>query len=144
MTKQWVAHVTKELKYRCAVWITITENTHPAFVWSLRRTVSSCRIAILHLPDNYNHRIIGLQTSVGGARMHCMHACMRRRLGRPDTYSLTILAISLRKAINNRITKLMVEIKTSQHMHDIELHFTKKKKGHKQEIKKISIEIKRM
>ena len=40
---------------------------------SLRRTVSSCRIAILHLPDNYNRRI-GLQTSVGGARMHCMHA----------------------------------------------------------------------
>ena len=31
-----------------------------------------------------------------------------------------------------------------EHMHDIELHFTKKKKGHKQEIKKISIEIKRM
>ena len=68
VTKQWVAHVTKQLKYR-----TITENTHPAFVWSLRRTVSSCRIAILHLPDNYNRRV-GLQTSVGGARKHCMHA----------------------------------------------------------------------
>ena len=52
-----VAHVTKQLKYRCAVWITITENTHSAFVWSLRRTVSSCRIAILHLSDNYNRRI---------------------------------------------------------------------------------------
>ena len=35
----------------------------------------------------------------------------------------------------------MVETKTSPYMHDIEL---KKKKGHKQEIKKISIEIKRM
>ena len=45
----------------------------PAFVWSLRRTVSTCMIAILHLPDNYNRRV-GLQTSVGGARMHCMHA----------------------------------------------------------------------
>ena len=65
---------------------------------------------------------------------------MRRRLGRPDTYSLTILATSLRKAIKNRNTKLMVETKTSPYMHDIELHFTKKKKGHKQEIKKISIE----
>ena len=54
-------------------WITITENTHPAFVWSLRRTVSSCRNAILHLPDSYNRRV-DLQTSVGGARMHCMHA----------------------------------------------------------------------
>ena len=141
MTKQWVAHVTKELKYRCAVWITITENTHPAFVWSLRRTVSSCRIAILHLPDNYNRRIYVYKQVWAG--LVCT-ACMRRRLGRPDTYSLTILATSLRKAINNRNTKLMVETKTSQHMHDIELHFTKTKKGHKQENKKISIEIKRM
>ena len=140
MTKQWVAHVTKQLKYRCAVWITITENTHPAFAWSLRRTLSSCRIAILHLPDNYN-RCVGLQQVWAG--LVCT-ACMRRRLGRPDTYSLTILATSLRKAINNRNTKLMVETKTSPYMHDIELHFTKKKKGHKQEIKKISIEIKRM
>ena len=140
MTKQWVAHVTKQLKYRCAVWITITENTHPAFVWSLRRTLSSCRIAILHLPDNYN-RCVGLQQVWAG--LVCT-ACMRRRLGRPDTYSLTILATHLRKAINNRNTKRMVETKTSPYMHDIELHFTKKKKGHKQEIKKISIEIKRM
>ena len=54
-------------------WITITENTHPAFVWSLRKTVSSCRIAILHLPDSYNRRV-DLQASVGGARMRCMHA----------------------------------------------------------------------
>ena len=38
----------------------------------------------------------------------------------------------------------MVETKISPYMHDIELDFTKKKKGHKQEIKKISIEIKRM
>ena len=37
----------------------------------------------------------------------------------------------------------MVETKTAQYVHDIELHFTEKK-GHKQEIKKISIEIKRM
>ena len=36
----------------------------------------------------------------------------------------------------------MVETKTSPYMHDIELHFTKKKKGHKQEM--ISVEIKRM
>ena len=89
------------------------------------------------MPDNYKRRI-GLQTSVGGARMHCMHAYAT------DTYSLTILATNLRKAINNRNTELMVETKTSPYMHDIELHFTKKKKGHKQEIKKISIEIKRM
>ena len=43
-------------------------------VWSLRITESSCRITILRLPDNYNRRT-GLQTSVGGASMHCMHAC---------------------------------------------------------------------
>ena len=35
--------------------------------------------------------------------------------------------------------------KTTQYMHDIELHFfTEKEKWHKQENKKISIEIKRM
>ena len=38
----------------------------------------------------------------------------------------------------------MVEAKTAQYVHDIELHFTEKEKGHKQENKKISIEIKRM
>ena len=43
------------------------------FVWSLRIMASSCRITILRLPDNYNRRT-GLQTSVGGARMHYMHA----------------------------------------------------------------------
>ena len=36
----------------------------------------------------------------------------------------------------------MVEAKTAQYIHDIELHFTEKE--HKQENKKISIEIKRM
>ena len=134
MTEQWVAHVTKQLKYRCAVWITITESTHPAFVWSLRRTLSSCRIAILHLPDNYN-RCVGLQQVWAG--LVCT-ACMRYVQLNNFSYKFKT------KAINNRNTKLMVETKTSPYMHDIELHFTKKKKGHKQEIKKISIEIKRM
>ena len=41
---------------------------------------------------------------------------MRRRLGRLDTYSLTILATSLRKAINNRNTNLMVETRTSPYI----------------------------
>ena len=45
------------------------------FVWSLVRTVSSCRITILRWPDNYNRRI-GQQSSVGGARMHCMLSCV--------------------------------------------------------------------
>ena len=44
------------------------------FVWSLRITASSCRITILRLPDNYNRRT-GLQTNMGGARMHCI-ICM--------------------------------------------------------------------
>ena len=51
--------------------------------------------------------------------------CMRRRLGRAG---MSILATSLRKAINNSNTKLMVETKTSQYMHDIELHFTEEEK----------------
>ena len=50
---------------------------------------------------------------------------MRRRLGRAD---MSILATSLRKAINSSNTKLMVETKTSRYMHDIELHLTEKEK----------------
>ena len=65
-----------------AVWI--TENT--LFVWSLRMTASSCRITILRLADKYNRRK-GLQTSAGGARMHCHDACMRRQA---DMYTITI------------------------------------------------------
>ena len=52
--------------------------------------VSSNRITILRLPDNYNRRT-GLQTSVGGARIHCMQ-CMRRRA---DMYSTTTTCTSL-------------------------------------------------
>ena len=63
------------------------EHTPSICLESSKNGISSCRIAILHLPDNYNCRV-GLQTSVGGARMHCMYAT--------DTYSLTILATSLR------------------------------------------------
>ena len=56
------------------------------FVWSLRMTASSCRITILRLADKCNRRK-GLQTSVGGAHMHCPDACMRRRA---DMYTITI------------------------------------------------------
>ena len=64
-------------------------------------------------------------------------------------YSITIIfSYKLKKikikAINNRKTKPMVETKTAQYVYDIELHCTEKKKGRKQEIKKISIEIKGM
>ena len=38
----------------------------------------------------------------------------------------------------------MVETKTALYVHDIELHFTEKKKDTNKKIKKISIEIKRM
>ena len=38
----------------------------------------------------------------------------------------------------------MLETKTAQYVHDIDLHFTEKEKRTQQEIKKISIEIKRM
>ena len=102
------------------------------FVWSLRRTVSSYRITIciLRLPDNYNRRT-GLQASVGGARVHCMHACMRRRADITIIFSYKLI---IKKAISNRKTKPMGETKTAQYKHDIEMHFTEKeKKGHKQE-----------
>ena len=46
--------------------------------------------------------------------------------------------------MQKHIIKKMVETKTAQYVHDIELHFTEKEKRRKQEIKKISIEIKRM
>ena len=59
------------------------EHIH-VFVWSLRRTVSSYRITILRLPDNYNRRTC-LQTVVGGARIHCMRA---------DMYSASITIIN--------------------------------------------------
>ena len=38
----------------------------------------------------------------------------------------------------------MVETKTAQYVHDIELHFAEKEKDTNKKIKKISIEIKRM
>ena len=46
---------------------------------------SSCRITILRLPDNYNRRT-GLQTNVGGARMHCMHACVGELIVHKNNY----------------------------------------------------------
>ena len=62
-----------------------------------------------------------------------MHACVRRA----DMYSITIIFRYkfkiVNNAINNRKTKPMVETKTAQYVHDIELHFTEKEKGHKQE-----------
>ena len=72
-------------------------------VWSLRRTVSSYRITILRLPDNYNRRT-DLQTSVGGARMHLM---MRRRA---DMYSITIIFSYKFKIVNNKEKPSTTEI----------------------------------
>ena len=60
----------------------------------------SYRITILQLrlPDNYNRRT-DLQTSVGGARMHFMHACMRRRA---DMISIIIIFSFKFKFVNNK------------------------------------------
>ena len=96
-------------------------------VWSLQRTVSSYGITILRLPDNNNRRTC-LQTSVGGARMHFMHACMRRRA---DMYSITIIfsyIVIIKKSHQQQETKPIAETKMAQYVHDIELHFTKKVK----------------
>ena len=53
-------------------------------------------------------------------------------------YSITIMFRYKFKIVNNKgkpstTGKLMVKTKTAQYMHDIELHFTEKEKGHKQE-----------
>ena len=94
---------------------------------------SSCRITILRLPDNYNRRT-GLQTSVGGARMHCMHACVGELIVHKNNY----YSYKERKTINSRKTKLMVETmtKTAQYVHDIELHFTEKKNDTNKKMKR--------
>ena len=79
------------------------------FVWSLRRTVSSYRITILCLPDNYNRRT-GLQASVGGARIRCMHACVGELILATTTgYKFKILLLIIKQAISSRKTKPMVE-----------------------------------
>ena len=67
-------------------------NTVHVFVWSLRRTVSSYRITILRLPDNYNrHKQLwaGLVST----------ACMCRRA---DMYSITIIISYKFKILNNK------------------------------------------
>ena len=54
-------------------------------------------------------------------------------------YSITISFSYKFKIVNNIKEKpsttgnLMVETKTARYLHDIELHITEKKKGHKQE-----------
>ena len=65
--------------------------------------------------------------------MHCMHACVGELI-------ITII-FSYKFKVNNKEkpsiqqqeNKPMVETKTAQYVHDIELHFTEKEKVHKQE-----------
>ena len=45
------------------------EHGEHIFVWSRRRTVSSCRINILHSPDHYNRRMVYKQVWAG---LECM------------------------------------------------------------------------
>ena len=109
------------------------------FVWSLRRTVSSCRITcqiITTAVQVYKPVWAGLVST----------ACMRRRADITIifSYKFKIIIVHNKKAISNRKTKPMVETKTAQYVHDIELHFTEKKKDTNKKIKKISVEIKRM
>ena len=68
------------------------------FVWSLRRTVSSYRITILRLPDDYNRRTCLQQLWAGLVST----ACMCRRA---DMYSITIIIIIISykfKILNNK------------------------------------------
>ena len=69
------------------------------FVWSRRRTVSSCRINILRSPDHYNRRMVYKQVWAG---LECMpsglHTCTMRR--RPDIqHNNYFLATSLKLLI---------------------------------------------
>ena len=105
------------------------EHGEHIFVWSRRRTVSSCKISILRSPDHYNRRMVYKQVWAGLECMPSLHACAMRR--RPDIqhnnniiFSYKFKIVNKGKAINNRKTKPMVETMTAQYMHDIELHIT--------------------
>ena len=117
------------------------------FVWSLRRTVSSCMITILRLADNYNRRTgesqVYKQVWAGS------YACM---LMRADMYSITIIFSYKFKIVNNKekppATGKLIQwwkqrwLSTCMILNCTSLR--KKKKDTNKKIKKISIEIERM
>ena len=74
------------------------EHGEHMFVWSRRRTVSSCRINILRSPDHYNRRMVYKQVWAGLECMPSLHACTMRR--RPDIqHNNYFLATSLKLLI---------------------------------------------
>ena len=144
-TRLVTKHAVASARDQALAWVSPCRMDHGEhiFVWSLRITASSCRIAILRLPDNYNRRT-GLQVSVGGARMHCMHAWMRRRAG---MYHITnIFSYKFKIVLSNNKEKPSATGKLNQWWKPWQrwlstcmiLNFTslKMKKGHKQESKK--------
>ena len=77
-------------------------------------------------------QLSGIQTSVGGARIHCMQGYAYKRR-RADMHSITIIFsyictslkfLIIKKSHQQQETKPLVEAKTAQYVHDIELHFT--------------------
>ena len=61
--------------------------------------------------------------------MHCIHACVGELICTAyQLFLATGLKLLMINAVNNRKTKPMVETKTAQYVHDIELHFTEKEK----------------
>ena len=90
-----------------------------------------------------------MSTNNCGRGSYPLHACVGELIC--TAYKQLLLATSLKfliiKKSHQQQEKLkpMVETKTAQYVHDIELHFAEKeKKDTNKKIKKISIEIKRM
>ena len=124
------------------------EHGEHIFVWSRRRTVSSCRINILRSPDHYNRRMVYKQVWAGLECMPILHACTMRR--RPDIqhnnyfFSYKFKIVNKEKSsITGKLNQWWKQRRLSTCM-ILNCTSLNKKKGHKQDNKKISIEIKRM
>ena len=74
---------------------------------------------------------VQVSTCKCGRGSYPLHACMRRRAGITSifSYKFKILNNKEKPSALNRKNKPLVEIKTAQYVHDIELHFTEKEKS---------------
>ena len=103
---------------------------------SSKNGVSSYRITILRLPDNFNHRT-GLQASVGGARIHCMHACVGELiLTIIFSYKFKILNNKEKPSATGKLNQWWKQRQLSTCM-IIELHFTEKEKEKRTQTRKL-------
>ena len=117
------------------------EHGEHIFVWSRRRTVSSCRINILRSPDHYNRRTVYKQVWAGlecMPRLACMHALCVGDL----IYSITIIFSYKFKIVNKEKPSITGKLNQWWKQRRLStcmiLNCTSlnKKKGHKQENKR--------